>query len=116
MGTLQNLVENSTLGVVNNSLNDSKLQVESHSEIPLWFKIADNLALVILSCGFLANSTTIYILSHGKKLFGSTLRILLRHQAGVDAFASICAIIIIVQKPFWTTGELEFSHFSLSGQ
>ena len=68
---------------------------------PLWFQIMDILALTILSCGFVANLGTIYILSGGSKLFTAAVRILLRHQAGIDAFCSVCAIILIVQPPFW---------------
>ena len=81
------------------------LSSENALTTPLWFQIMDILALTILSCGFVANLGTIYILSGGSKLFTAAVRILLRHQAGIDAFCSVCAIILIVQPPFWLTGR-----------
>ena len=90
---------------------------ENELSTPLWFRIMDILALTILSCGFVANLGTIYILSGGSKLFTAAVRILLRHQAGIDAFCSVCAIILIVQPPFWLTGKMQifknFLHWDL---
>ena len=83
------------------------LSSENELSTPLWFQIMDILALTILSCGFVANLCTIYILSGGSKLFTAAVRILLRHQAGIDAFCSVCAIILIVQPPFWLTGKTQ---------
>ena len=79
--------------------------METESDTPLWYKIMDIVALTLLSCGFVANVGTIYILSGRSKLFTSAVRILLRHQAGIDAFCSVCAVILIVQPPFWLTGK-----------
>ena len=70
------------------------LSSENELFTPLWFQIMDILALTILSCGFVANLGTIYILSGGSKLFTAAVRILLRHQAGIDAFCSVCVIIL----------------------
>ena len=90
------------------------LSSENELTTPLWFQIMDILALTILSCGFVANLCTIYILSGGSELFTPAVRILLRHQAGIDAFCSVCAIILIVQPPFWLTGKTQISYTIIS--
>ena len=81
-----NIYANTTITEISKILTTS----DNESAKPLWFQIMDILALFILTCGFVANLGTIYILSGGGKLFTPAVRILLRHQAGIDAFCSVC--------------------------
>ena len=66
--------------------------------------ILDWTQLVITAVGFLTNFTVFVTLKLNGNNFTSDILLLLKHQASVDSFACVTALLLLVQRPMWISG------------
>ena len=66
--------------------------------------------LCVTTVGFLANFTVFVTLKLNGNNFTSAILLLLKHQAIVDSFACITALLLLVQRPMWASGHIWLDH------
>ena len=55
--------------------------------------------------GFITNVATFITLAVNGEEFAPCIRLLLKHQSLIDAFACLVSAITILQKPLWLSGK-----------
>ena len=94
-----------------NCTRDMMLENSLTKGDPLWKLIMDKSQLTLTIIGTLANIATVITLSRHGEPFSSIIRMLLKHQGVVDAFACSFAALLLVGKPNGVLGVFGLDTF-----